>query len=384
MVGTQFDKATPARMPSWLAGNGPEAAVAVHCQCSLLRNLADFCFPDACSEDEKRGVEDRVVAALDHLGLLATGQYCSIAGLEREEANFLAERRLIGFDLLDSRSHGGAYISDDQCTSIAVNGSDHVCVTMLASGLGFARLWAQLNALDDRLAGALDYAFDKQFGYLTSSVALLGTGLRAGVVLHLPGLAMTNAVPGLVEPARRRRQALHGLKSTVSVPGPLSTGEERQVNEALYTDLTGALYGDVAEAQGDLYLLTNTATLGVSEQEILFHLRHTASDLAAREKAARERLLETEHRRLDDRVARALGVARSARLLGFAEAVSILSSLRLGIDTGLLPGYTFQQLNELLLAGQSAHLKMKAGRECDEWTLSIERADLFRAAFSEE
>jgi protein arginine kinase len=253
---------------------------------------------------------------------------------------------------------------------------------MLASGLGFQRMWTQLNALDDRLAMELDYAFDKQFGYLTSTLSHVGTGLKASVILHLPGLAMTNNAAGLADVARHGHHAIHGLKSTVSVPGSLVTGEELHITEAFYNDLSGTLYGDVNEAEGDLYLLTNASTLGKSEQEILFHLQHTATDIISQEKDVRETLVRKERRRIEDRVARALGIARSARLLGFAEAVSLLSSLRLGLDTGLLEDYTLQHLNELLLAAQSAHLKVKTGRECDEGMLSIERADLFRARFA--
>jgi len=393
MVEALFDKVAP-----WLAGDGPEAAWAVCCQCSLLRNLSDFPFPPTCSEDEKRSVEERVLGVLDNQNLLATGQYCSMANLTRREAHVLAERRLIPFEVARSKAHGGAYISDDQCAGIAVNGSDHLCLTMLGSGLQLQEVWTRLNLLDDDLAGALDYAFDERFGYLTTSLAHVGTGLKASVILHLPALAMSNALSGLVQMTRQRRQAIHGLKPTLFVPAastppapranaPISedrAARTSEAGEAFYMDLTGALYGDVNEAQGDLHILTNLSTLGTSEQEILFHLRHTATDIIAQEKAAREALVSKERRRIEDRVARALGIARNARLLGFTEAVSLLSSLRLGLDTRLLSGFSLSHLNELLLASQSAHLKAKTGRDCDEWTLSVERADLFRARFAPE
>ena len=37
------------------------------------------------------------------------------------------------------------------------------------------------------LEGELDYAFDEKLGYLTSCPTNVGTGLRASVMLHLPG-----------------------------------------------------------------------------------------------------------------------------------------------------------------------------------------------------
>ena len=97
----------------------------------------------------------------------------------------------------------------------------------------------------------------------------------------------------VAQAAREQRHVIHGLKPTVTIPAAAqqsssrsrATGasetEERiakyaDVSEALCSDSSGAVYGDVNEAQGDLYLLTNLSTLGSSEEEILFHLRHAA------------------------------------------------------------------------------------------------------------
>ncbi len=41
------------------------------------------------------------------------------------------------------------------------------------------------------LKKAFDYAFDKDFGYLTCCPTNAGTGLRASVMVHLPGYVLT-------------------------------------------------------------------------------------------------------------------------------------------------------------------------------------------------
>jgi len=392
-----FDRAAP-----WLSGEGRDATIAICSQCNLLRNLSDFCFPGACTEDERRGVEERVLNVFDRVGLLDEGQYYPVSELDRYEMLFLAERRLVPFELATSRRGGGVYISEDQCASIAVNGTDHLCLSVLGSGLTLRELWSKLNFLDDRLADGLGYAFDKQCGYLTTSLRNVGTGFLGSVILHLPALAAFNNVAVVAQNVCEQRYALYGLKPTIATPtsdrglslDDVAASEECHVSEAFYHDLSDSIYGDINEAQGDLYLLTNLRTLGGSEEELVFHLRHAASTLIAREKAAREAFVNKEYRRLEDRVARAVGVARNARLLGFTEAVSLLSSLRLGLDTGLLPDLALPQLNELLLASQSAHIKMKTehssgegcgsvGQDYDEWMMNVERADLFRSRFSE-
>ncbi|MCX5757126.1 MAG: hypothetical protein NTU83_01190 [Candidatus Hydrogenedentes bacterium] len=325
-------------------------------------------------------MEERVVTALDSLGTPDAGLYYPLTRLDRIETLFLAERRLIPFDLAHGAERGGVYLAHDLSYGIAINGSDHVCMTSLASGLDLAGPWTRLNVLDDGLARCLDYSFDKRLGYLTSSLSHVGTGLKVSVLLHLPGLVASNAMAGLVQVARQRRHAIHGLKPT-AVLAPLP-GQASYVSESFFSDLSGAIYGDINEAQGDLFLLTNLSALGTSEEEILFRIRHTAADIVERERRARQVLLNKERIQIEDRVARALGVANSARLLGFTEGVSVLSSIRLGLDTGLASGYGLDGLNELLLTLQSAHIKARIGHDCDEWTLSMERAGLFRAHFA--
>jgi protein arginine kinase len=363
----------------WVAGGGPDGSIVVWSQCNLMRNLAGFFFPSACSEDEIHAVEDRVVTALDSLGAPGAGVYCPLTGLDRIETLFLAERRLIPFEMAHGAERGGVYLSKDLSCGIAVNGSDHVCMTSLAPGLDLEGPWALLNVLDDGLASSVDYSFDRRLGYLTSSLSHVGTGLKVSVLLHLPGLVASNAMAGLVQVARQRRHAIYGLKPTV-VSGPLPDAAS-YVSESFFSDLSGALYGDINEAQGDLFLLTNLSALGTSEEEILFRIRHTAGDIVERERRARQGLLNKERIQIEDRVARAFGVANNARLLGFTEGVSVLSSIRLGLDVGLASGYGLDGLNELLLTLQSAHIKAGIGRDCDEWTLSTERAGLFRAHF---
>jgi protein arginine kinase len=397
MFETRFDQSpswgVPWEPPHWMAEEGPEASVAVWCQCSLVRNLADFAFPETCSGEDKTSVEQRVLSALRELNLCEEGRYYPLSDLSRAEVLCLAECRLIPYELTLNGSHGGVYVTEDRSTSIAVNGADHLCITALASGCQVQEVWSRLTVLDDRLAGKLDYAFDKRLGFLTTSLGHAGTGLKESVVLHLPALVMLNGMANLVQAARQRRQAIHGFKSVVSpVAAPLAPGTSpgegsgenalaSNTGDGFYMDLTGALYGDVAEAEGDLFMLTNLATLGVSEEEILFHLRHAASDIIAQERAARESLLMRESKRLEDRVWRAVGIAQNARVIGFTESVGLWSSLRLGIETGLLSEHSLRELDELLFASQGGHTRMRSGRDCDEWMLGIERADLLRARF---
>ncbi len=341
-----------AKPAGWTEARGPEAERVVYARATLARNLADVPFPCRSTEDEKRSVEERVLAAIEGAGLLGQGRYCSIVELGDHEADFLAERGLVSAAIIDADGPRGVYIDDDQCFSIMVNETEHIRIVALGSGLQLNALWDRLNAVDDSLTGKLDFAYHERFGYLTSSLESVGTGLHAAAVLHLPGLAAMNEVLDVEKSVREMGHTLSGV------------------------------FGKIANEPADLFCLANASTLGRSEEELVYHTRNLVTEILQREVAARETMLDKGLRGIEDRVGRALGVARGARLLDLEEAVGVLSSLRLGVDRKLVDAISLKTLNELLLAAQPGHIQMTLGRDCDALALSLERADLFRARFN--
>jgi protein arginine kinase len=353
MVETLLEK--PLR---WLDASGAQAEFVVFSSGTLARNMADLPFPARCSDEELHTAEERLLNVLEAEGFLSRGQYCPSASLDPREVLFLQERDLISPEFANREGPRGVYVSEDQYLSIMINELDHVKARAHASGLELDQVWTRLNALDDALMRGLDYAFEEKLGFLTSAVGNVGTALVLRVVMHLPGLAMSNQILAAQQRLREEHHALRALS------------------------LTGTVRQDDAHAPGDLFELRNTATLGRSEAEIVFHLNHAANELIRQEKEAREALMREGQRGLEDRIGRARGIAREARLLEAAEADAVLSSLRLGISSGLLEGITLRQLNNTLIAARRGHLEMRLGQDCDDLTLSVERADLFRSRFS--
>jgi len=340
------------RSADWQSGTGPEAIVAPSTSGRLMRNLADFPFPGQCSEDEKAGVQDRVLGGLEHAGYLKQGQYCLVDQLDGRSARVLRERGIISDAMVEGTGARGVFIHDDQSLTVAVNDTDHVQIQVRASGLQPQEVWSRLNAVDDALSAELGFAFDEELGYLTAVVSNVGTGLRMSVVLHLPGLVAANALLAIDQELREQRHLLDGV------------------------------YGSVNEARGDLFTLSNGTTLGRSEEEIVYTIRHAALDLIEREHHARRRMLEDSPRSVEDRVGRALGTARGAHVLEFNEAVGLLSSLRLGLALDMGGRHSLETLNELEMLAQPGHLELTKGGECDSFQLGAARADLFRARLS--
>lgn len=336
----------------WIANGGPEVDVVLSTRATLTRNLADLPFPARCSEDEKRSVLDRIVQALDTSGLLATGSYLALTSLHVREVRMLIERHLITRQLIESRGPRGVYISNDQSVSIMVNERDHIRMCAEVGGLQPQEVLEKLSNIDDALGIPLEYAFHEKRGYLTSSLDEVGTGLKLTASLHTPVLAMNNRMMDLEQNARAEHHMLEGM------------------------------FNGIIDAPGQLFTLTNRGTLGRSEAEIAFHLRTLAISIVQQERAARAALLSDNPAAVADRVGRALGVARGAHLLDFNEGLALLSSLRLGIATGHLEGYSYPYLDEVMVTSQPAHLECKVGTTCDDCALNLHRAELFRNQFA--
>lgn len=371
--------------PSWVKSAAPEQDTVVLTQLTLVRNLADFPFTERCSADERQSVEERALAAFESINLFGSGDYLRLRELDSVSARVLAERRLISVELLNAKGPTGVYISKDQSLCIMVNGAGHLSLRVLAPGLQLQEAWMRLSALDDALGSVLDFAWDTGLGFLTGDVRLLGTGLKAGLLLHLPAISWANQIGTAKQTAASHRLLLEGLRS-----GPLSEGRvlrrsqaeglhiEQVRDQALFTNFDGAITGQTAA--GDLYYLVNQGTLGESEEEILFHLRHTAATLLTREHDAREELKTSMPLATEDRIGRAHGIARGARLLGFSESLTLLSSLRYGACTGQLDT-PLPEMTETLLRAQAGHLQMARGQALDALGLTVERAELFRTRF---
>ena len=231
---------------------------------------------------------------------------------------------------------------------IMVNEEDHLRVQGLYSGLSLEAAWGGVGTLDAELAQRLAFAFHPEFGYLTSCPTNVGTGLRASVLIHLPGLVLTKEINKV-------------LQSLVQV-GLTFRG----------------LYGEGSEVVGNFFQLSNQTTLGKSESELLDHLAKIVRQVIGYEEQARQVLLRDAPGVIEDKVWRAYGLLRYARSLSFEETMNLLSGVRLGVGLGLIPDVGMYTLNKVLVFTQPAHLSAMAGTELAEDELPVRRADFVR------
>ena len=177
----------------------------------------------------------------------------------------------------------------------------------------------------------------------------MGTGIRVSVMLHLPALKLTGEIEKVFRAAKELRLAVRGL------------------------------YGEGTEATGDFYQISNQTTLGKSEEEIIGDFKHVViPKIIEYEHHARRALLSERTVGLDDKVCRALGLLRSARLMASEETLLLLSHVRMGVNLGRVKDMDIRTVNELFLLTQPAHLQKIQGRKLEGDVRRAARADYIR------
>ncbi|MEA4862184.1 MAG: ATP--guanido phosphotransferase [Victivallaceae bacterium] len=314
-----------AQPVGWLADSGPSEDIAISSRIRLARNLSGHFFPVHASDEQLQAVANLVAESC--AGLPDDRLEFSISELDENDRMLLFERRLVSRELFKRPTGAKLLVTPDECSSIMVNEEDHLRLQGLLPGLQLEKVYEQVNRLDDQLAGTLDFAFDPKLGFLTSCPTNLGTGMRASVMLHLPGLVMTKEIGRAVQGITQLHLTVRGI------------------------------FGEGSDNRGNLFQISNQSTLGESESEIIGRLGRVIAKLIEGEKFARGQLLSASPELLYDRVGRAYGTLRYSYILSVEEALNSLSMLRLGVDMGMFTAVDIHTVNDLFVKVNPAHLK---------------------------
>ena len=134
------------------------------------------------------------------------------------------------------------------------------------------------------------------------------------------------------------------------------------------------LYGEGSQAMGDFYQISNQLTLGRSEEELIEQVSEVVPVMIDYERRAREFLVKESQKDLHDRVSRAYGILCTAQTISSEETMMLLSSVRMGVNLGLIADVEMPTINQLFIHTQPAHLQKLRGVELDTADRNSERA----------
>jgi protein arginine kinase len=337
----------------WLRGTGPEADIVISSRIRLARNLAAFPFTNRASAHQKSEIETLLRERISKLDGDAQLSYISLAGLTPLDRQLLVERQLISRELASAEGPRGVALGPRENVSLMVNEEDHIRLQVMRSGFALDEAWQDIDKVDDLLEQRVSYAFSDEFGYLTACPTNVGTGMRASVMLHLPALVLAKQIEKVFRALQKINLAVRGL------------------------------YGEGSRASGDFYQISNQVTLGKSETTILGEIRDVIPQIINYERQARQTLVRESRQLLLDRVSRAYGTLCSATMMTSEETMDLLSSVRLGVNLGLLEEVTILTVNELFIHTQPAHLQKLMGQALDGEERNAARARYLRQRLRE-
>ncbi|MCH5191370.1 MAG: protein arginine kinase [Oscillospiraceae bacterium] len=331
-------------MSKWYIGAGEQSDIVVSTRIRLARNIGDYPFPSKLNTKSKTELNNMIKEAVENDNKFGL-RYIEMKTLARFEAASMAERHIISPEFASDADGRALMLSPEEDICIMLNEEDHIRVQVMKSGFALDEAYSIADSIDDLLNTKFNFAFDSRIGYLTQCPTNLGTGMRASVMLHLPALTMGGQINRLI--------------STVSKLG---------------LTIRGA-FGEGTLAVGDMYQLSNQITLGISEEFAIKNLKAITLQLCAQERAAREELLNDPT--AEDRIFRAYGLLKWARLLSTKELMENLSLVRMGAVSGKI-SVPIETINELMISMQPASINVMVGKRLEERDRDAIRAKTVR------
>ena len=294
----------------WLDASGPHGDIVLSTRVRLARNIEGFAFTGRARDGERLRVLAQVREALPGIEAMSDAAAFRVDELQPIDRSLLHERHLVSKELagLDSQHplRTGAAVFLGDRLGVMVNEEDHLRLQALQSGFALQQAYDAIQKLDHELGARVPFSFHPEFGFLTACPTNVGTGLRASVLIHLPGLVLTKEIGKVLAGLQQMGLTYRGL------------------------------YGEGSEVVGNFFQISNQTTLGSAEEELLDKLLRVVAHVIEREEEARKVLLSDSGYIIEDKLWRAYGTLRYARSLTCDEAMNYLSGVRLAVGLKLI------------------------------------------------
>lgn len=322
---------------------------------TLQRNIEKFKFPGKLSVDRKKQIISLVSKDLLSKESIAIAELKKPALFKAEdigilEKDFLSEHFLSNQNFNQAHAGEGFILDESGTFLVTLNMRDHIHLQVIDCQGELESAWTKLVKLETHLGKSINYSFLSKFGFLTADPAQCGTGLIVTVYLQLPAL-------------------IHTVK--------LDKMLETYADDSL---IISGFQGDPQEIIGDILMVQNNYTLGLTEENILASIRSFVTKLVAEETTARNQIKREDNPELKDRVSRAYGILIHSYQIEAIEALNALSLLKMGVGAGWITGIDDTELNRLFFTCRRAHLLNASNKKFTPEEMPHQRAECIHQA----
>ncbi len=325
---------------AWFNEKGNLQDVVISTRVRFARNLEDYPFTARLDGKKAEEIIEKVKNALPDY---RTDEYCSERSLNCRSQ---MEMHFVSSDFAESSRRRALITGEGERVQIMVCEEDHLRIQSIVAGFDPELAFSYAAKADDILCEKLKIAYSEKYGYLTYCPTNLGAAMRVSAMLCLPALRASNAID---------RFAREAGKMGITVRG---------------------MYGEGSSASGALYQISNRASLGMGEREIIKMMSDVVNSLVEAERKGRLSL--SENARTTDAICRRVGILKNAYILPSEEFTTAFCDLKLGISRGIIEGLSDEKLSEMLIAVQPATLSMTGEGLDNSDSRDIARAKLVR------
>ncbi len=202
----------------------------------IARNLENYVFPHHLSEKDAEYLVNEVIDAIKDFH--RTPFVIPMSETDALIREFFVERHIISPEFAESGFGKVLILFPETGLRILVNEEDHLRICICDKNEDLEKMWNTLDRFDDILSEKLHYAFDSEFGYLTSCPTNVGPALRASALLFIPALKTTKKIKEIFDMILKRGCVIRGF------------------------------YGEGSASMGNLYQIATGPALGEKELDI--------------------------------------------------------------------------------------------------------------------
>lgn len=330
----------------WLRATNEDSEIILSSWVHLSRNIKNFPFVNSMNQKDKQVlrslISEKISAQLKEYKF----NQILLDEIEPEDLLLLKERRLIEHASPTLAEAATLFHTNSETKAILVNAFDHLKVQMASQGLAIQQLWANASKLDDELMHIFQFAYKEPFGFLTTALSQVGTGLKVEFLLHLPISVFTGKISPRINQLKNEGFTIKHFFEDTELP------------------------------IGNLFIVSNQNTIGFTETEIVEKMENCAIQLSLEERTLRDNLFQNNKEEMLDKIYRSFGLLSNSYRISFQEAYTYLSILKIGIDIKIINFITQNQWSRLFQSTLPAHIQVEKGEKLSKEAIDEARAEI--------
>ncbi|WP_294405862.1 ATP--guanido phosphotransferase [uncultured Clostridium sp.] len=333
-------------MDNWIL-NSNQNDIVISTKIQLSRNIEKVPFPEKLTVTDGRKNAENIYNFIKNDFQNDEYKLYEIWNSDKSVFNEYIDRHLISEKLLKNSDKASFILNKDETVSIMINEEDHIKIQCITAGLNLEEALENIISIDEKIEENIKYAFDEEFGYLTSNIQNIGAAMKVNILIHLPAITMSEEIENISKKLNNKGLEIKGL------------------------------YLENYNVLGNIYVLSNKSSLGITEEDIISTMKEEVLKIIAEEYKFREILIGKCKYELEDKIYRALAILQHAVLLDFKEALDLISKVRLGIELSII-SIDKEKLNKLIVNINNSSIEGMFGRKLSEKEMKYERANIVR------